>query len=69
MIGGVQLFIIVEKSLVSQYMIFFFFWQFGQQTFDLAGMPFGSQATREPSRGSSPEWLHMQIGGGFERTT
>ncbi|WJX87959.1 hypothetical protein P8452_70092 [Trifolium repens] len=42
---------------------------FGQQTFDLAGMPFVSQTTREPSRGSSPEWLHMQVGGGFERTT
>ncbi|KAJ1427762.1 Myc-type, basic helix-loop-helix [Sesbania bispinosa] len=35
---------------------------FGQQTFDLAGMPFGSQATREHSRGYSPEWLHMQVG-------
>lgn len=43
--------------------------QFGQQTFDTSGMAFGSQPTREFSRGSSPEWLHMQIGGGFERTT
>ncbi|XP_061365232.1 transcription factor BHLH089 [Gastrolobium bilobum] len=42
---------------------------FGQQTFDPAGMPFGSQSTREYSRGSSPEWLHMQVGSGFERTT
>ncbi|GMY26117.1 transcription factor BHLH089 isoform X1 [Fagus crenata] len=42
---------------------------FGQQTFDTAGMAFGSQATREYTRGSSPEWLHMQVGGGFERTT
>ncbi|KAF7809221.1 transcription factor BHLH089-like [Senna tora] len=42
---------------------------FGQQTFDTAGMAFGSQAPREFSRGSSPEWLHMQIGGGFERTS
>ncbi|XP_020238985.1 transcription factor BHLH089 isoform X2 [Cajanus cajan] len=42
---------------------------FGQQTFDPAGLPFGSQAPREYSRGSSPEWLHMQVGGGFERTT
>ncbi|KAJ4711223.1 Transcription factor [Melia azedarach] len=42
---------------------------FGQQTFDTVGMPFGSQATREYSRGTSPEWLHMQIGGGFERMT
>ncbi|KAE9613436.1 hypothetical protein Lal_00016134 [Lupinus albus] len=40
---------------------------FHQQTFDTAGMPFSSQATREYSRGSSPEWLHMQVGG-FERT-
>ncbi|XP_061976746.1 transcription factor BHLH089 isoform X2 [Populus nigra] len=39
------------------------------QTFDTAGMAFGSQATREYSRGTSPEWLHMQIGGGFERTS
>ncbi|KAI3812089.1 hypothetical protein L1987_16793 [Smallanthus sonchifolius] len=42
---------------------------FGQQTFDMVGVPFGSQPTREFSRGSSPEWLHMQIGGSFERTT
>lgn len=42
---------------------------FGQQTFNMAGVPFGSQPTREFSRGSSPEWLHMQIGGSFERTT
>ncbi|KAK3038611.1 hypothetical protein RJ639_027274 [Escallonia herrerae] len=41
---------------------------FGQQTFDMEGVAFGSQATREYSRGSSPEWLHMQIGGSFERT-
>ncbi|XP_027361771.1 transcription factor BHLH089-like [Abrus precatorius] len=42
---------------------------FDQQTFDTAGMPFTSQATREYSRGSSPDWLHMQVGGGFERAT
>ncbi|TKY58774.1 Transcription factor BPE [Spatholobus suberectus] len=41
---------------------------FGLQTFDPSGIPFGSQAPREYSRGSSPEWLHMQVGG-FERTT
>ncbi|XP_059447236.1 transcription factor BHLH089 [Corylus avellana] len=40
-----------------------------KDTFDTAGMAFGSQATREYTRGSSPEWLHMQVGGGFERTT
>ncbi|KAF5741023.1 putative DNA binding protein [Tripterygium wilfordii] len=43
---------------------------FAQQTFDTGGMAFGSQATREfSSRGTSPEWLHMQVGGGSERTT
>ncbi|XP_015575316.2 transcription factor BHLH089 isoform X2 [Ricinus communis] len=42
---------------------------FGQQTFDAAGMAFGSQATRDYNRGTSPEWLHMQVGGGFERTS
>ncbi|KAL2349330.1 hypothetical protein Fmac_003330 [Flemingia macrophylla] len=42
---------------------------FDQQAFDTTGMPFVSQATREYSRGSSPEWLHMQVGGGFERAT
>ncbi|XP_057948483.1 transcription factor BHLH089 [Malania oleifera] len=39
------------------------------QTFDAAGVAFGSQATREYVQGSAPEWLHMQVGGGFERTT
>ncbi|XWS34913.1 hypothetical protein CRYUN_Cryun21dG0078000 [Craigia yunnanensis] len=39
---------------------------YGQQTFDATGMAFGSQATREYNRGTSPEWLH--IGGAFERT-
>lgn len=42
---------------------------FGHQTFDTAGAAFGSQAPREYERSSSPEWLHMQIGGSFERTT
>ncbi|XP_061366111.1 transcription factor BHLH089-like [Gastrolobium bilobum] len=42
---------------------------FDQQTFEPAGLPFSSQATREYSRGSSPEWLHMQVGSGFERAT
>lgn len=40
----------------------------GQQTFDATGMEFGSQAAREYRRGNSPEWLHMQVGGGFGRT-
>ncbi|KAF8390320.1 hypothetical protein HHK36_024845 [Tetracentron sinense] len=42
---------------------------FGAQTFDTAGLAFGSQATREYGQGSPPEWLHMQVGGGFERAT
>lgn len=42
---------------------------FGQQTFDTNAMAFGSLATREYARGTSPDWLHMQLGGGFERTT
>ncbi|KAK8605637.1 hypothetical protein V6N13_102412 [Hibiscus sabdariffa] len=33
---------------------------YGQQTFDTTGMAFGSQATREYSRGTSPEWLHIR---------
>lgn len=41
---------------------------YGQQTFDMAGVTFGSQAPREFSRDPSPEWLHMQIGGNFERS-
>ncbi|KAG5032091.1 hypothetical protein JHK85_016073 [Glycine max] len=42
----------------------------GTQPFDIAGMVFGSQAARGYAQGSSPPgWLHMQIGGGFERTT
>ncbi|KAL1218229.1 Transcription factor BPE [Cardamine amara subsp. amara] len=44
--------------------------EFGQQAFENTEMQFGSQSTREYSRGASPEWLHMQIGsGGFERTS
>ncbi|XXG56318.1 hypothetical protein AAC387_Pa03g3765 [Persea americana] len=46
------------------------FWkEFGLQTFDTAGMPFTSQATRDYGQGSPPEWLHMQVGSGFERAT
>ncbi|KAL2340838.1 hypothetical protein Fmac_008778 [Flemingia macrophylla] len=40
----------------------------GTQPFDIAGMVFGSQAARGYAQGSHPGWLHMQIGGGFERT-
>lgn len=41
--------------------------EYGQQPFDTSGVVYGSQAPREYGRGSSPEWLHMQIGSGFER--
>ncbi|KAF9677906.1 hypothetical protein SADUNF_Sadunf08G0156600 [Salix dunnii] len=43
--------------------------QFGQHSFDTTGMAFGSQATREYNHCTSPEWLHMQVGGGFQRTS
>ncbi|KAB1216704.1 Transcription factor bHLH79 [Morella rubra] len=39
----------------------------GAQPFDASGMMFGSQATREYAPSSQPEWLHMQVGGSFER--
>ncbi|XP_042024083.1 transcription factor BHLH089-like isoform X2 [Salvia splendens] len=42
---------------------------FTQQTFEVPGLAFGSQSAREYSWGSSPEWLHMQIGSGFDRTS
>ncbi|VFQ63128.1 unnamed protein product [Cuscuta campestris] len=43
---------------------------FPAQTFDAAStIAFGSQVTQDYPRGTSPDWLHMQIGGGFERTT
>ncbi|XP_024022584.1 transcription factor BHLH089 [Morus notabilis] len=57
---GIEVFPSKDVNLASQY---------GQQTFEAAGMAFGSQPARDFSRGSSPEWLHMQVGGGFERTT
>ncbi|KAI4343809.1 hypothetical protein L6164_011116 [Bauhinia variegata] len=41
----------------------------GTQPFDVAGMLFGSQAARGLATGSQPGWLHMQIGGSFERAT
>ncbi|XP_051148297.1 transcription factor BHLH094-like isoform X2 [Andrographis paniculata] len=33
------------------------------------GIAFGSQTAGEYAQRPSPEWLHMQIGGGFERTS
>ncbi|OVA11947.1 Myc-type [Macleaya cordata] len=40
-----------------------------KDTFDSAGMTFVSQGASEFGQGSPPEWLHMQVGGGFERAT
>ncbi|KAE9604410.1 putative transcription factor bHLH family [Lupinus albus] len=37
--------------------------------FDAAEMIFGSQGARGDAQGSRPGWLHIQIGGGFERST
>ncbi|KAK6924926.1 Myc-type, basic helix-loop-helix (bHLH) domain [Dillenia turbinata] len=39
------------------------------QTFEATGMLYGSQAAREYAQGPQPEWLHMQVGGNFERAT
>ncbi|KAK9104814.1 hypothetical protein Scep_021658 [Stephania cephalantha] len=41
---------------------------FGLQAFDSTSIGFGSQA-REFSQILPPEWLHMQVGGGFKRAT
>lgn len=43
--------------------------QLGAQPFDATGLLFGSQAAKEYVQGSQPEWLHMQVGGSFERAT
>lgn len=42
---------------------------FGAQAYDTPSLAFGSQAPREYGQGSAPEWLHMQVGGAFERVT
>ncbi|KAK4762642.1 hypothetical protein SAY86_008410 [Trapa natans] len=42
---------------------------FPSKDFDAGGIPFASQAPREYPRGSLPEWLHMQVGGSFDRRT
>ncbi|CAN0900741.1 Transcription factor BHLH094 [Linum grandiflorum] len=40
----------------------------GSQPFDGNGMMYGQQATREYVQGPQAEWLHMQVGGDFERS-
>jgi len=43
--------------------------QVATQPFDLSGIIFGSQPARGYAQGSQAGWLHMQIGGGFEKVT
>ncbi|XP_065847785.1 transcription factor bHLH79-like isoform X2 [Euphorbia lathyris] len=40
----------------------------GAPSFDGSGMMFGVQSSRDYAQTSQPEWLHMQIGGSFDRT-
>ncbi|KAJ6846140.1 transcription factor bHLH79 [Iris pallida] len=42
---------------------------FGAQAYDASSLAFSSQATREYDQGPATEWLHMQVGGAFERVT
>ncbi|XP_072957142.1 transcription factor BHLH089-like [Typha angustifolia] len=43
---------------------------FGTEKYDNAsGLAFNLQASREYEQGSAPEWLHMQVGGAFQRVT
>ncbi|KAK4768104.1 hypothetical protein SAY87_003245 [Trapa incisa] len=42
--------------------------ELGVAPFDATGMMFASQGAREYLQGSHLEWLHMQIGGSYERT-
>ncbi|GKV14171.1 hypothetical protein SLEP1_g25081 [Rubroshorea leprosula] len=39
----------------------------GEQPIDANGLMFSPQAAREYAQGSLPQWLHMQVGGSFER--
>ncbi|WCJ44238.1 basic helix-loop-helix (bHLH) DNA-binding superfamily protein [Euphorbia peplus] len=40
----------------------------GAQPYDGSGMMFGVQPSRDYAQTSNTEWLHMQIGGSYERT-
>ncbi|XP_008808721.2 transcription factor BHLH089-like isoform X2 [Phoenix dactylifera] len=43
---------------------------FGAQTYDTtSSLAFNTQPAREYGQGSVTEWLHMQVGGAFERVT
>ncbi|GAV74393.1 HLH domain-containing protein [Cephalotus follicularis] len=43
--------------------------ELGAQPFDATGLMYGSQAARDYLQGVQSEWLHMQIGGSFERAS
>ncbi|KAG6386130.1 hypothetical protein SASPL_155021 [Salvia splendens] len=43
--------------------------QLAGPAFDANGMIYGPQTPGVYARGSQAEWLHMQVGGGFERST
>jgi len=43
--------------------------QFGAQAYDTPSLTFSSQAPREYGQEAATEWLHMQVGGAFERVT
>jgi len=45
--------------------------QYGAQTYNTApGLTFDTQTSREYAQGTSTsEWLHMQIGSGYERVS
>ncbi|KAK6920790.1 Myc-type, basic helix-loop-helix (bHLH) domain [Dillenia turbinata] len=56
-------------SMCNGVVIVNFVHQLAAQAFDAIGMLYGSQAAREYAQGPQPEWLHMQVGGNFERAT
>ncbi|KAL9663756.1 hypothetical protein QQ045_019147 [Rhodiola kirilowii] len=39
------------------------------QAYDSAGLAYPPQPSRDYGRPSSPDWLHMQVGGGFDRSS
>ncbi|WOL04994.1 transcription factor bHLH79-like [Canna indica] len=43
--------------------------EFGAQANNTSSLPFSSQATRDYEQDSAAGWLHMQVGGAFERVT
>lgn len=47
----------------------FFTLQLAAPAFDVNGMIYGSQTAVDYAQRSQAEWLHMQVGSGFERAT